>query len=41
MTFMALCGMTAPHFTTIAHFVSSLRDDSAQVLAAVRAMDRV
>ena len=33
VTFMALCGMTAPHFTTIAHFVSTLRDDIAQVLA--------
>ncbi len=35
---MALCGMTAPHFTTIAHFVSSLRDDIAQVFAAVLAV---
>jgi Transposase domain (DUF772) len=38
VTFMALCGMTAPHFTTIAHFVSSLRDDIAQVFAAVQAV---
>uniref|UniRef100_UPI00286D9B0E IS1182 family transposase n=2 Tax=Gemmatimonas sp. TaxID=1962908 RepID=UPI00286D9B0E len=38
VTFMALCGMTAPHFTTIAHFVSSLRDDIAQVFAAVLAV---
>ena len=35
---MALCGMTAPHFTTIAHFVSSLRDDIALVFAAVLAV---
>ena len=32
---MARCGMTAPHFTTIAHFVSTLRDDIANVFAAV------
>ncbi|MDP1858754.1 MAG: transposase [Gemmatimonadaceae bacterium] len=38
VTFMALCGMTVPHFTTIAHFVSSLRDDIAQVFAAVLAV---
>ena len=38
VTFMALCGMTAPHFTTIAHFVSSLRDDIAQAFAAVLAV---
>ncbi len=38
VTFMALCGMTAPHFTTIAHFVRSLRDDIAQVFAAVLAV---
>ena len=38
VTFMALCGMTAPHFTTIAHFVSTLRDDIAQVFAAVLAV---
>ncbi len=35
VTFMALCGMSAPHFTTIAHFVSTLRDDIAKVFAAV------
>ena len=35
---MALCGMTAPHFTPIAHFVSSLRDDIAQLFAAVLAV---
>ena len=38
VTFMALCGMTAPHFTTIAHFVSTRRDDIAQVFAAVLAV---
>ncbi len=38
VTFMALCGMTAPHFTTIAHFVSTLRDDIAHVFAAVLAV---
>ena len=38
VTFMALCGRTAPHFTTIAHFVSTLRDDIAQVFAAVLAV---
>ena len=38
VTFMALCGMTAPHFTTIAHFVSTLRDDIAEVFAAVLAV---
>ena len=35
---MALCGMTAPHFTTIALFVSSLRDDIVHVFAAVGAV---
>jgi len=38
VTFMALCGMMAPHCTTIAHFVSTLRDDIAQVFAAVLAV---
>ncbi len=38
VTFMALCGMTAPHFTTIAHFVSTLREDIAKVFAAVLAV---
>ena len=38
VTFMALRGMTAPHFTTIAHFVSTLRDNIAQVFAAVLAV---
>ena len=30
--------MTVPHFTTIAHFVSTLRDDIAKVFAAVLAV---
>ena len=30
--------MTAPHFTAIAHFVRTLRDDIAQVVAAVLAV---
>lgn len=38
VTFIALCGDTAPHFTTIAHFVSSLGDDIARVFAAVVAI---
>ena len=38
VTCMALCGMTAPPCTTIAHFVRSLRDDIAQVFAAVLAV---
>ena len=38
VTFMALSGMTAPHFTTIAHFVSTRRDDIAQLFAAVLAV---
>ena len=36
--FMALCGMTAPHFTTIAHFVRTLRHDIAQLFAGVLAV---
>ena len=35
---MAQSGMTAPHFTTIAHLVSTLRDDIAQGFAAVLAV---
>ena len=31
-------GTTAPHFATIAHVVSTLRDDIAQVFAAVLAV---
>ena len=38
VTFIALCGDTAPHFTTIAHFVSTLGDDIARVFAAVLAV---
>ena len=36
VTFMALCGDTAPHFTTIAHFVSTLGDDIAHVFGGGR-----
>jgi transposase len=38
VTFIALSGDTAPHFTTIANFVSSLGDDIAHVFAAVLAV---
>ena len=38
VTFIALSGDTAPHFTTIAHFVSTLGDDIAHVFAAVLAI---
>jgi len=38
VTFIALCGDTAPHFTTIAHFVSTLGDDIAKVFAGVLAV---
>jgi transposase len=38
VTFIALCGDTAPHFTTIAQFVSTLGDDIARVFAAVLAV---
>jgi transposase len=38
VTFIALCGDHAPHFTTIAHFVSTLGDDIARVFAAVVAI---
>ncbi len=38
VTFIALCGDSAPHFTTIAHFVSTLGDDIARVFAAVVAL---
>ena len=38
VTFIALCGDRAPHFTTIAHFVSTLGDDIAHVFAAVVAI---
>ncbi|MEO8035523.1 MAG: IS1182 family transposase [Acidobacteriota bacterium] len=38
VTFIALCGDSAPHFTTIAHFVSTLSTDIARVFAAVLAI---
>ena len=38
VTFIALCGDTAPHFTTIAQFVSTLGPDIARVFAAVVAI---
>jgi len=38
VTFIALCGDTAPHFTTIAQFVSTLDDDIAKVFAGVLAV---
>ena len=38
VTFIALCGARAPHFTTIAQFVSTLGDDIARVFAAVLAV---
>jgi transposase len=38
ITFIALCGDQAPHFTTIAHFVSTLGEDIARVFAAVLAV---
>jgi transposase len=36
--FIALCGDTVPHFTTIAQFVSTLGDEIARVFAAVVAI---
>ena len=38
VTFIALCGDSAPHFTTIAQFVSTLHEDVARVFAAVLAI---
>jgi transposase len=38
VTFIALCGDQAPHFTTIAHFVSTVGADIARVFAAVVAI---
>ena len=35
MTFIALCGDNAPHFTTVAHFVSTLGDDIAPLFARI------
>jgi transposase len=38
VTFIALSGDTRPHFTTIAHFVSTLGDQIAPIFAAVLAV---
>jgi transposase len=38
VTFIALCGDQPPHFTTIAHFVSTLGDEIARVFGAVVAV---
>lgn len=38
VTFIALCGDTHPHFTTIAHFVSTLGEEIARIFAAVVAI---
>ena len=38
VTFVALCGDTRPHFTTIAHFVSTLGNQIAPIFAAVLAV---
>ncbi len=38
VTCIALCGDTLPHFTTIAHFVSTLGADIAPIFAAVLAV---
>lgn len=38
ITFIALSGDTAPHFTTLAHFVSTLGEDIARVFPAVVAI---
>jgi transposase len=38
VTFIALCGDSSPHFTTIAGFVSTLGEDIARVFAAVLAI---
>ena len=38
VTFIALCGDSAPHFTTIASFVSTLGEDIAHVFGAVLAI---
>ena len=35
VTFIALCGDSAPHFTTLAAFVSGLGDDIARLFAQV------
>ncbi len=31
VTFIALCGASSPHFTTLAHFVSTLGEDIARI----------
>ena len=38
VTFIALSGDSQPHFTTVAHFISTLGDDIAKVFAAVLAI---
>jgi len=38
VTFIALCGDSGPHFTTLANFVSTLSEDIARVFAAVLAI---
>ena len=38
VTFIALSGDSQPHFTTIAHFVSTLGEDIAKVFGAVLAI---
>ena len=38
VTFIALCGDSGPHFTTIANFVSTLGEEIARVFAAVLAI---
>ena len=38
VTFIALCGDQPPHFTTIAHFVSTLGEEIARVFGAVVAI---
>ena len=38
VTFIALCGDQPPHFTTIAHFVSTVGEDIARVFGAVVAI---
>lgn len=38
VTFIALCGDTRPHFTTIAQFVSTLGADIAPIIAEVLAV---
>ena len=38
VTFIALCGARTPHFTTIAHFVSTVGPEIARIFAAVVAI---